>query len=320
MNAKIWMSITAFSLTATAFAAEEPTAFEYLKRRQTVQVDVVAQYCHENAPEADQLVSEGRASFMSSLEQGLEIWLAEKPKMKQTLLQKFPTNSKERLALEQKIQELRDITNKTAEAIKKYDPHTYCPLVANKFKASTSGTVLKLLHDYDKRVEDKNKSLKDELVERTGLLEDRKKSLQAEFPEPIKYEPIRPKKIYITRKTDDIVQAVYFRMVGKKIEQLGTEKFPVIDGRHLYGNLIVSIPIFQDGSIFDRDGGPRVELSSGDPQLDKAALIIARQAAPFDAIPDNQRSKDRDDVWVIITTFNFTNEKVPFDTESEPPH
>jgi protein TonB len=59
-----------------------------------------------------------------------------------------------------------------------------------------------------------------------------------------------------------------------------------------------------------------VERSSGDVELDESALNIVRQAAPFGAIPNNLRSKDRDDVWVIITTFNFTNEKVPLDADN----
>jgi hypothetical protein len=149
---KFIVSITALSLVATAFAAEEHTGVEYLKRQQTVQVDAVVQYCKENAPEADQLVDEGRARFMSSLEQGLEMWFAEKPEMKQTLLQKMPANSKERQEFEQKMQELADISKRSVDAIRKYDPHIYCPWVANKLKASTPATVLKSIHDYNRRV------------------------------------------------------------------------------------------------------------------------------------------------------------------------
>lgn len=144
--------ITSFPLIVPALAVEEPTALDYLRHQQTVQIDAIAQYCRENAPEANQLVSEGHAQFVSSLEQGLEIWVAEKPGMKQTLLQKLPTNSKERQEFEQKMLELRDIAKKSVDSITKYDPHTYCPWVANKFKASTPATVLKSLHDYDNKV------------------------------------------------------------------------------------------------------------------------------------------------------------------------
>ncbi|RZI44252.1 TonB family protein [Herbaspirillum sp. HC18] len=77
-------------------------------------------------------------------------------------------------------------------------------------------------------------------------------------------------------------------------------------GESLYGTVIVSIPIFQDGAIYEKDGGPVVERSSGIPMLDQAALNIVRQAAPYGAFPENMRSPDNDDVWVITSRFNFT--------------
>jgi len=152
MYRKLVTYITALSWVVTAYASEEPTAFEYIKRQHAAQVDAITQYCHENAPEADPLVSTARTSFMSSLEQALEIWLAEKPGMKQTLLQTSPANLKERKELEQKMQELGAISKKSVDAIRQHDPHTYCPWVANKFNAATSATVLKSLHEYDRRV------------------------------------------------------------------------------------------------------------------------------------------------------------------------
>lgn len=145
-------SIISLLLTETTFASEDPTAFEYLKRQQTAQFDIIVQYCRENAPEANQLMNEGYTNFISSLEQGLAIWVSEKPGMKQTLLKKLPSNSEERKELEQKMQEIQDIAKQSLESIKKHNPHTYCPLVANRLKASTPATVLKSLHAYDELV------------------------------------------------------------------------------------------------------------------------------------------------------------------------
>jgi protein TonB len=51
-----------------------------------------------------------------------------------------------------------------------------------------------------------------------------------------------------------------------------------------------------------------VEHSSGNPALDKAALAIVRRAAPFGTFPPNMRSSGKDDLWVIITRFNFTRQ------------
>jgi periplasmic protein TonB len=41
--------------------------------------------------------------------------------------------------------------------------------------------------------------------------------------------------------------------------------------------------------------------------LDKAALRIARRAAPYGPFPKNMRTPDKDDVWVITVRFNFTH-------------
>ncbi|MDB5755264.1 MAG: energy transducer TonB, partial [Massilia sp.] len=90
---------------------------------------------------------------------------------------------------------------------------------------------------------------------------------------------------------------------------VGTLNFPQLDGRKLYGDLVLYIPIFQDGTIYLKDGGVRVEKSSGNPALDKAALAIVRRAAPFGKFPPNMLSSDKDDLWVIITRFRFTREE-----------
>ena len=95
----------------------------------------------------------------------------------------------------------------------------------------------------------------------------------------------------------------------KRIEDLGTIQFPEKDGHKLYGELIVYIPIFQDGSIYEKSGGPRIEKSSGNKSLDKAALRIVRHAAPFGNFPSNMRSSDKDDLWIVITRFKFTRDQ-----------
>jgi protein TonB len=53
----------------------------------------------------------------------------------------------------------------------------------------------------------------------------------------------------------------------------------------------------------------RVEKSSGNLELDKAALAIVRRSAPFGRFPPKMLSSDKDDLWVIITRFNFTREE-----------
>jgi protein TonB len=71
---------------------------------------------------------------------------------------------------------------------------------------------------------------------------------------------------------------------------------------------VVYIPVYQDGTLYLKDGGPKVERSSGNPALDKAALDIVRRSAPYGAFPANMRTKGKDDLWEVFTRFQFTRE------------
>jgi protein TonB len=96
----------------------------------------------------------------------------------------------------------------------------------------------------------------------------------------------------------------------KRVEEVGTLNFPQQAGRKLYGELVMTIPVFQDGTLYMKEGGPRVEgRGSGTPALDKAALAIVRRAAPFGKFPRNMRSAGRNDVWVVVTRFRFTRQQ-----------
>ncbi|MFX5603210.1 hypothetical protein ABTD90_21930, partial [Acinetobacter baumannii] len=65
----------------------------------------------------------------------------------------------------------------------------------------------------------------------------------------------RPKKTQITPSTREVGYAQYFKALQDKREKVGTLNFPTRDGKKLYGELLVVIPVFQDGSIYERDGG-----------------------------------------------------------------
>jgi protein TonB len=131
----------------------------------------------------------------------------------------------------------------------------------------------------------------------------------AEVIERIEDQNKRPKRTQITPSTRQVGYALYYKEMQKRIEEVGTLNFPQQNGRKLYGELVVYIPIFQDGTIYTKDGGPRVERSSGNPALDAAALRIVRQAAPFGAFPTNMRTRGKDDLWEVITRFRFTREE-----------
>ncbi|MDY7577536.1 TonB family protein [Herbaspirillum sp. RTI4] len=133
--------------------------------------------------------------------------------------------------------------------------------------------------------------------------------LEAEIAKNIEDYNKRPKKTQITPSTIQVGYAVYYKSLQDKIEKIGTLDFPQKDGVKLYGQLVLSIPVFQDGTIYQRDGGARVERSSGNAALDNAALAIVRRAAPFGRFPDNMRTSGKDDVWEIITRFTFSREQ-----------
>jgi protein TonB len=131
---------------------------------------------------------------------------------------------------------------------------------------------------------------------------------EAEIAKSIEDYNKRPKKTQITPSTRRVEYAMYYKSLQERIEKIGTLNFPQQNGKKLYGELVVYIPIFQDGTIYEKEGGPRVERSSGSAALDRAALRIVRRAAPFSRFPSNMRTTDKDDVWEVITRFKFTRE------------
>ena len=120
----------------------------------------------------------------------------------------------------------------------------------------------------------------------------------------------RPLKTQLTPSTREVSYALYYTALQKQIEKTGTRYFPQQDGKKIYGELIVYIPVYQDGSLYDKDGGPRVERSSGNPVLDRAALAIVRRAAPFGHFPKSATADGKTHVWEIITRFRFTRDDV----------
>lgn len=115
----------------------------------------------------------------------------------------------------------------------------------------------------------------------------------------------RVRKIFISPSTRDIALATYYGRVAEKIEEVGTSNFPVNDGKSVYGVTYLSIPIDQDGGIFERDGGPSVERSSGNDFLDSYALRIARMAAPYPSFKPTASEENVKEVRVLTYRFSF---------------
>ena len=120
----------------------------------------------------------------------------------------------------------------------------------------------------------------------------------------------RPIKSQLTPSTHEVSYAVYYATLQKQIERTGTRYFPQQEGKKIYGDLIVYIPVYQDGSIYEKEGGPRIEKTSGNRMLDNAALAIVRRAAPFGSFPKGALGDGKTHVWEIITRFRFTRDEI----------
>ncbi len=133
---------------------------------------------------------------------------------------------------------------------------------------------------------------------------------EAEIAKRIEEYNKRPRKTHISPRTREVGYALYFDAVRQKIEKIGTLNFPRQNGEKLYGELVLSISIFQDGTLYgaDGEGGIVTERSSGNPALDAAAAQIVLRAAPFDAFARTMRSADKNDVWIMTTSFKFTRD------------
>ena len=127
--------------------------------------------------------------------------------------------------------------------------------------------------------------------------------LLAEIERRINEENARPKKRYISPATREAVYAVYYDHLRRSIEDKGTENFPQVAGKKLYGELIMSVTVNFDGRILHT----QIEQSSGNRTLDRRAEAIARSAAPFGRFDAAMRRQA--DQIVVISSFKFTRDE-----------
>ncbi len=132
---------------------------------------------------------------------------------------------------------------------------------------------------------------------------------EAEIARDIADYQKRPLKTQLTPSTKVVAHALYYTALQKKIEQTGTLNFPQRDGQKLYGELIVYIPVAEDGRLYEKEGGPRVERGSGNPALDAAALAIVRRSAPFGRLSASIAGDSRERVWEVIARLTFTRDQ-----------
>ena len=117
--------------------------------------------------------------------------------------------------------------------------------------------------------------------------------LLAAIERRVEEENSRPRKRYLSPATLGTTYAVYYDEMRRKIEAEGTENFPHVAGRKLYGELLMALDA-------------RVVHSSGDRNLDRLAALIASRAAPFGNFTSAMR-KDTDQ-FDVTARFKFTRD------------
>jgi protein TonB len=136
--------------------------------------------------------------------------------------------------------------------------------------------------------------------------EDRRRQLVkllAEIERRINEENARPKKRYISPATREEVYAIYYDGLRRKIEDRGTQNFPELAGKKLYGDLTMIVTVNYDGKVLDTE----VVETSGNLTLDRRAQAIARASGPFGRFSDAMRRKA--DQIVVVSRFRFTREE-----------
>ena len=126
----------------------------------------------------------------------------------------------------------------------------------------------------------------------------------AELEKRINEENARPKKRYISPATKEAAYAVYYDALRHKVEEKGTENFPEVGGRKLYGDLIMVLTINHDGRVLETE----IVQSSGQQDLDRRAQASAYASGPFGSFTPAMRAQA--DQIVVVARFSFTRDQV----------
>jgi periplasmic protein TonB len=99
---------------------------------------------------------------------------------------------------------------------------------------------------------------------------------------PAELEGPKRDELWITPDTRVSVLAPYLDAWRRKVERIGTLNFPTAArNSHVATSPLVAVAIASDGSIREA----LIRRSSGDPELDQAALATLKLASPFDPFP-----------------------------------
>ena len=129
--------------------------------------------------------------------------------------------------------------------------------------------------------------------------------LEAELAKRLQKMGQQPRRAVVTATSaKSVVFAQYYDAMRKQIEAHGTVNFPRVQGKALYGTLVLMVSVDQQGRL-SKDG-VTIMKSSGNQELDRQAIAIIRSAAPFGRFTDAMRRQI--DVLDWVSTFEFTRE------------
>ncbi len=126
--------------------------------------------------------------------------------------------------------------------------------------------------------------------------------LLAEIEKRINDDNASPRKRYVSPATREVVYALYYDRLRRRIEERGTRDYPEAHGRKLYGELTMNITVDAQGKLLDAD----LVRGSGNALLDRQALVIVQAAQPFGRF--NADMREQTDQIVVTSRFRFTRD------------
>lgn len=127
--------------------------------------------------------------------------------------------------------------------------------------------------------------------------------LLAQIEKRINEENSRPKKRYISPSTREATYAIYYDALRRRLEDKGTQNFPTLNGRKLYGELIIIITVNHDGRVLDTE----IVQGSGNSALNVRAQAIAMASGPFGHFTPEMRAKA--DQIAMVARFKFNRDQ-----------
>lgn len=112
----------------------------------------------------------------------------------------------------------------------------------------------------------------------------------------------RPRKQFVSARTQQSVAAAYMHRWVESVEEIGNLNYPeAARDRGLSGALVMTVAIRADGSLHEL----RIRASSGSDVLDGAAERIARQTAPYE--PFSEELREETDILYVTRTWEFSS-------------